>query len=444
MRKTLVILFMVFAVPNIFAADNMGRNVYSIYTENFNGIKTDWWRWTGSPDNAVDNTVLNIWYDGGDYVDVSDPPLEYASPLDSKDGNQYYRITSNGSANASAYSGWCFTFVSGSSSTKADAYRNMYVYTGGTIEFWARSNTPAVEQYQVGFTMFVTYGSGDRTVSLGSRGFTANGQWQKVVIPLSLLNATITSIKNPFLMTTNRVTGVLDIDGIVWKMPGSGTFSVNIYNISDNSPASQVTWDPALIGQGWQAAQQYFELDLDSMPDDNWAIQIYTHNTNASANPQFTGSMTSSMASGMVDSSDTTKMLPMCWRVTDKLLPYAGTGIGDDYDKTLVIGANSGGMYDAGSDDPGTAGYYCWFAFKDYAMFGMGDPDVTNGADYVRVWDKRGFHSAAGDVNYWGMSPGGMYKNMILPRIYLGANFDAAFTPNIYETNSIVIELFYE
>ena len=94
--------------------------------------------------------------------------------------------------------------------------------------------------------------------------------------------------------------------------------------------------------------------------------------------------------------------------------------------------------------DIGAASFYCWFVMKDEAMFGLGDPDVQNLADYLRVWDRRGFHAASGDINYFGMFVGSMYEHMIKPRIYFGADFGLAVTPMEYKTNSIVIELFYE
>jgi hypothetical protein len=183
------------------------------------------------------------------------------------------------------------------------------------------------------------------------------------------------------------------------------------------------------------------------LPDDDWGVQIYTVNTDTmTASPVYTGELTASMASGLVASSDTTTMLPMCWRVTDKVLPYAGTGdpVSKDYNKTLSIGANAGGMYDAGTDDPDTTTYYSWFAMKDKAMFDLGDPYVQYGADYLQIWNKKGFHSASGDVNYWGMQPNIDFGFMIKPRVYFGADFSMANTPMIYETNAIIIELYHE
>ncbi len=133
----------------------------------------------------------------------------------------------------------------------------------------------------------------------------------------------------------------------------------------------------------------------------------------------------------------------MFWRITDKTLPYAGnSAVEDDYSQTLVIGFNEGGLYDAGSNAPKKDEYYCWSAMKDSDMFG-GNADIYNGCDYVRVWDQKGIHTAAGDANYWGVYPTAAEKT-ITPKIYFGADFGTAFTPMEYSVNSLTIELFYE
>lgn len=435
-------------VSGVYAADNLGiRNVYSVFSENFNGVKMDGYSW--SP-GSVDNTQMFTWRGGNNSISVAS--LKYGSPLGSKDGSWFWRVTSSG------MSGWSGMAVTFTSSQNVAVYRNMSYYAGGTIEFWARSSRSASLMYKVGVTDSNSgNNNGNRVATLGSLGFRADNTWQRIVINLNSLGANLNQIKNVFLMLTDNINADIDIDCIVWqKTPGTGSFTAALKNIGSDTVASGISWDSGSVGKRWQAAEQYIELDLDvyprnsSVPDDNsWGIQIYTTNTDASAVPKYTGIMTSGMGSGLVASSDTSKMLPVCWRITDKVLPYSGSNApgGNDFDKTLKIGFNSGGLFDQGAfeaGDIGAASFYCWFVMKDEAMFGLGDPDVQNLADYLRVWDRRGFHAASGDINYFGMSAGSMYEHMIKPRIYFGADFGLAVTPMEYKTNSIVIELFYE
>lgn len=453
---TISLLFL-FTVNAFSAPDNLGRNVYSIFSENFNGVKIDWYVWQSSNPASLDNAKLYLFSGGGESAPyMYNPNPEYDSPLNSKDGNKYWRIRSS-NAGKNGWSGMAVTMVDGSNNAR---FENMSAYENGTMEFWAKApammpENNTIPNQALEIKVGVTGTGTDRVVSLGQRGFIADNTWRKVVIPLNkaTLGQTLnmSAIKNVLYMGFSHLTAFIEIDCVVWKKPTTGgTFTVNIKNIDGDTPADKITWSDSALSNRWYAANQYLELDLDWLQNDNWGIQIYTDNKSADANPKYTGITDPNKGSGLVAVSSTTKMLPMCWRVTDKVLPYDGTGNAQlgDYDQTLSIGFNSGGLYDSGTDNPDKENYYCWFAMKDKDMFGM-IPDnpanvVDNGSDYLRVWDRRGFHSAAGDINYWGMNPGSMFEGMIRPRIYLGADFGLALTPETYKTNSIIIELFYE
>lgn len=461
MNKVIRILsaaFMIFfSLSPVFADNNIGRNVYSVYTENFNGVKIEYRDWTGQIDRpqVVDSADLDrgaFWPNKYGNASIVVDELLYEEGEERIDGNKFWRANIN--INAASSSVWMpVNFVNPLYNGTEE--RNMNAYIGGTLEFWIRSSSPQADHVRVGIV--AEWGN---KVAMTYQLFTPNGEWQKIVIPLSNLYS-INRVSAPFILLADAsyftlsfpINLVIDIDNIVWKKAsGAGSFNITIKNISDNEAAQEITWDQSVFGLGWRAANQYVELDLDSLPDDNWGVQIYTDNTSNEASPQYTGDMTPDITSGLVSEEDPSKMLPMCWRVTDKVLPYSGTGdpVAKDYDKTLNMRIgydpeeDAYGLYDSGSNDPGASTYFPWFFMKDKAMFTYADPDIYNGADYLKVWDKKGFHAAAGEVNYWGMSPGAMYDFMIKPRIYFGADFSTSAPFATYQTNTITIELFYE
>lgn len=467
-RYFLALLLICLFISPAFCEPNIGKYIYSIFSENFNGVKIDLEKWTGqldrpeSPDYASADFAKH-WpgtYGSGTKYVVSEMTYSASTaPKTGLDGNIYWNHDMYVlGASRSAWTMVCF--VDATVSTQTATARNMSAYNGGTLEFWARCNSTNAYKLKVGFTIPGTNPVITNKVKLlGNTGFVADGQWHRVVIPLSDLYNDLTTIKAPFFAVLEGVTSLtsinIDFDGIIWRKASGGSFDVHLKNVSDNSPASEITWSSDSIGQKWLPAQQYLELDLDvlpssSSPNTSWGIQIYTDNTSSSASPRYTGDMSTSMASGLVSSSDTTKMLPMAWRTTDKVLPYSGRYkidpvlYPDDFDKTLIIKANDGGLYDGGSDDPGTASYHCWFIMKDKAMYAPFPPIDPDEHDYLKIWDSRGFHAAPGPVEYWGMAPGSMVNMKIAPKIYLAASFALATTPNTYQTNRIVIELFYE
>ncbi|MCL1971438.1 MAG: hypothetical protein FWG57_00390 [Endomicrobia bacterium] len=451
-----IILLITFVFPlKVFSADNVGeRNVYAVYSENFNGIKIFGNAETPAPE-SFDNAKVFPWY-GPSFNDTN-----YIIDDDQIEGRVHWTL------NATSWALWyggAVTYVNGASAARTV---DMSDYAGGTIEFYVKANTSSMFNLKVGFQVRKVGVDGNRMVGLTSFCSPSDvGAWKKVVINIDSLVTAADDLENvlaPFLYVSSNGAGdgppyafanggIIKIDSIVWKKASGGSFNADLKNISDDTDATDITWDESALGQRWVASKQYLELDLDNMPDDSWGIQIYTANTDDSASPKYTGTLSTEMASGLVASSDTEKMLPMCWRITDKVLPYSGTNTGDDYDKTLEIGFNAGGIFDQGSFAAGDSGadeYYCWFAMKDSRMFDLGDPDIANGADYLRVWDAKGFHAAGGydaygKLNYWGMSARSMHDNMIKPRIYFGADFGQAMTPMTYQTNSIVIELFHE
>ncbi len=385
-----VCLFVMLFTNNLFANNLTDKHVYGLFSENFNGA-------TQNAGTVDDNIVYNVW--NGDLYPL--PVVNTVSGSDAKEGNNYYSCSV--SSASVGWSGFCFTFVTGTGNTVTT--RDISAFS--TLEFYIRPKTGDVSDIKVGVT-----DSADRTVKLSSLGINNSSHtWQKCTINLSSLpSVNLTNIKNPFLFNTTFATATFDLDSIVLKRSSIGEFNVTIKNISDNLATSSVTWNASSFRKNWVAAEQYLELSLDILETDNWNVRIYTDNGAVSKD-------------GLVDTASGTKVLQMCWRVSKNLLPNAS---GD----TLVIaysGSPNYALYDGGKSatDPW---YYPWFYITDSAK-----GDAT---DYSLLWDSRGYHiSVSGDF-------GGM-NNPIYPKVYLGANCANAIGGLTYNANIKVI-LSYE
>jgi hypothetical protein len=441
---------------------NYGNNVYSIYSENFNGVKTSLEKWTGQTNNGVktqnpelsdrDRTYWSEWNGGGDGLGIIDirGDMSYTGTEERIDGAQYYRYISK---QGNGWSGFSIVFKDSAGGDGGNILRDMSLYAGGTIEFWARSNDTASQGYKAGLKNTLVDGQGDKVVVISNYGFAADNSWHKVVIPISALGADLTIVSNPFHFITSNITSMIDIDQIVWKKAGNAvSWSVKLKNVSNSQDAGSgpITWTPSLPGS-WKTANQYFELKLDCIPSKHWGIQIFSDAKSSSASPKYTGASTDT-AFGLVNVEDPARMLPMAWRVTDKALPFVGTGSNGSYNQTLELaltpeGVTPVGLYDSGSLANGINiplgdryGWQPWFFLKDRAQYSS--DAALEADDYTKVWTYKGFHGSPD--NYWGMSAGSMTNMQIAPKLYLAADFSRAFANRTYTNNSIVLRLFYE
>ncbi|MFA7674818.1 MAG: hypothetical protein WCY38_02000 [Endomicrobiia bacterium] len=404
-----ICLFVMLFANYSFANNLTDKHVYSLCTENFNGA-------TQEARTIDDNIVFYTWG-----VKDSTPTAPYVPNLTAKEGNQCYQeCTVIGSTDTGSYSGFCYTFATGIANTTTR--RDISAFS--TLEFYIRPKTGDVSSIRVGVT-----DAADRTVTLSSLGVNNSSHtWQKCSLNLTTLpSVNLTNIKNVMLFITTKQTATFDLDSIVLKRATPGSFDATVKNISDNIANTTITWNQSSFGSGWVASEQYIELNLDILESDAWSVKIYTVG----------GS--SVTTNGLFATTDSSKVLPVCWRVNDVILPaevIEGTRTikksmtiaesaykGEDGDKCY--------LYD-GEDqtsDPGIAGFWCWFHLTDVL-------DTTAG-DYAVVWDKRGFHGAENAGSFYGMS------GEIYPRIYLGANFTSALYGLTYRAN-IAIELSYE
>ncbi len=407
-QKTLstVIVFLigVFAVPSAFSS-NIGRNVYGIWTETYNGAKY------GMAATDADAVSLDNW-NGFVISDRTDSPVP--------EGSKYMRFAIN-------TTGWV---GAGISCQNTGGSKNMSSYYNGYLKFYARSSNSIVATYKVGLKIGT---STEVWFSLNSYGFSADGSWHEISVPLNtatnanLTSANLANITQLFMISNSgaalTIGHAVDIDNIVWVKSGTGSFTPSLKRISDDVAVTTITWNgsSAISGNaGWTASDQYIELDLDMYVTNKiWDVRIYTDNGATDRN-------------GLMSPSLNHK-IPLCWRASDYKLPYA---VGGDT-RTLTIGevavsSVTAKLYDAGAvSNPASADYWCWFWMLDKAE--------NHTEDYNVIWDNRGFQGAENTGAFYGMNQ----TLGIFPRIYLGAKFLNVVGGQRYSA-TITVEFAYE
>jgi hypothetical protein len=288
----------------------------------------------------------------------------------------------------------------------ANTFRDMSAYKNGTLEFWARTTLSSanLQNYFVG----IQTSTSDYVLSLASLNLMPNNNWQKITINLSRWNvsndAILKDVKCPFLMTINNAAtsgGVVDIDQIIWRKPNAAaSWSAKLVKVStapftsySYTPlaSNAITWTITSLPGGWKVADQYIELKIDSVPGNNWGIQIFSNAVDGTNTPKYSGTVSTSTAWGLIDTKNPMKMLPMAWRVTDKVLPFVGYYYKPDgkdavaaSNQTLELAYTSSGTlsdgatkYNSGLYDSGTLGkgyeideakrkaWQPWFFLKD-------------------------------------------------------------------------------
>lgn len=410
-------------------ASNVGRHVYGLVSEMYNGAHFD----NFSQEDAMS---LDTWSGQG----VATFKNSDENTTNIIEGNNCNTIVINRT------SGWeVFVFRPAYMNASNTAPKNMSSYYGGAVKFLVRSSFSSFLTAKVGVQLN-TSSTGHKVKTLSQLGFVADGNWHEISIPLNSdfgisSDSDLSSVIGLFtFQPMSLITGhSIDIDNVRWVKPGTGIFNATLKNIDDDSDATKITWDPqSVFKQRWTVANQYLELDLDMDMTPNWTLKIYTNN--GSVNKK-----------GLVDTSSGTSVLPMCWRILKRKMPYdyydwggqrqqATFDIGEDlYEENGEI---KGRLYDSGIANPEPT-YNTWFYFLDYSdknNFGQ------NEEDYVTCWKLKGFHSAAGADNYWGMYDGADDTVMTegrYPKIYFGADFEKAGGGLSY-SSLIRLELNYE
>ena len=334
---SLLCIILLGASSFVFAANN-NRNVYSVYSDNFNGAHI----YDGTVTSGdEDGLKIDLWNQGNglNLIPSSSGGIE---------GKEYisYSIKAN-----------VWDVVSYAPYNSSGLMpRNMSAYAGGQIKFWARSSNSSFGTATVGF-QYRSGGDVSFKKTLSELNFNANGQWQELTISLPTNN--LDNVISLFIFQANTLTvgDSIDIDNIRWiKSSGAASFSVVRKNISDD----QVTTDPVsfsvdTFGKGWRAADQYLEMDIDGeFSSNNWSVRFYSSNDIA----------------GLYNALDAENVLPMAWKVSWTTLPYSYTDSEGPNANTLEIGENKTeagdilGLYDAGKVEikgDGAKWWYPWF-----------------------------------------------------------------------------------
>ncbi len=393
---------LLFATSFVFAG-NIGRAVYGVLTETYNGA-------------SIDNPSA-----GDDYAH------NWGSPDSSSDRIEGAISTSVGSQ---WWFGVCF-----------DSPQDMSAYTGGRLYFSAKvpttidiNNAGNVFKVSDGVDEIVQFNSTNiKRIDNGSTvlGTTISNdnKWHTYYIDLSSFGGEdldLTNITYPFIVgnTTNNKT--LLIDNVYWTKASSATrsFNVTVKNISDNQVAANeiITWNQSCFRQSWTAAEQYIELDLDQ-ESSNWFVRVYLDNGKATRNGLY-----------CVDSDDSEIVLPMAWRVSPNLLPNS-TGDTLQIAEVYHAAADVVRLYDYGKHGSTDPWWYPWIYAIDKTK-PLGDDEIK----FTKVWDMQGIHTYAYDNEAWD-SLANFYDRK--PKIYFAADCSNALASLTYTAN-IVTELVYE
>lgn len=417
-----VVSFMALVSVSSLFASNVGRSVYGILTENYNGVH---YKAAASDADAVD---MQFWDGtmGSKELDTNPP-----------EGSKFVRFTLGSQSWAGG----------GVSATNTAGYKDMSAYYGGSIKFLARVSDSRALNFTVGLKM---NGSDCLPKTLSQLGLVADGEWHELTFNLtSATNSNITAsnlaktnILFQFAQTTSVVEGLtIDVDNIRWVKSTAGSFSADLKNIGTDTSATTITWSESVFRNGWKVANQYIDFDLDLDLPLNWNIRIYTDNGSGDK-------------AGLVATSNgRTFVLPMAWRVDKKAIPYddgydaQGHQLKATFDiaeQIYQVGDEyKGRLYDNGVANPNPE-YNPWFYFVDSVDKDKVVPaDNVDNVDYTTVWNCKGFHSAAGGNNYWGMSDMNSNGKVIAPKLYFAAGFNSAAGGVTYVGN-ILIELKYE
>ena len=393
----IVIVTLLFATEVIFAG-NIGRVVYGVLTETYNGA-------------SIDNPSA-----GADYVH------NWGTPNASSD-----RI--EGSLSTSVGSDWWFGVC-------FDSPQDMSAYDGGRLYFSAKvpttidiNNVGNVFKVKDSTERMVYFNSDDiKRIDTGSEilgtKISNDNQWHTYYIDLSSFTSLdLTNISYLFIVGNTTNNNTLLIDNVYWTKTSSVTraFNVTVKNRSDNQvPADdKITWTQSAYRQSWIVAEQYIELDLDQ-ESSNWFVRVYLDNGKASRKGLY-----------CVDSDGSEIVLPMAWRISKELMPNT--------DATFQISKDSKGLlYDSGITTPdaqGVAWAYPWAYFYDISDTSLIFNDTI-------IWDLRGCHCFLYTGENWAWQSLANYYDR-KPKIYFAADCSNAIGGLTYNA-TVVTELVYE
>ena len=430
-KKSLLILsFCFFAICSVYAG-NIGRNVYSVYSESLAGSNFN-------PNLHIDDS-MRMWPDGPGAHGWGGGVMSISS------------MTAGGVEEGLVYTRCYFPTDSGCwislcfvDSSEQSQAKDMSAYYNGTLKFLVRVNKNVDwNNLFIGLTL---NGISFKRPLANLSGFDTSkvGYWQEVSMVLN--ESTDDEITSENLKTASCLFSLsssdgisdsdfsLDFDYIRWIKPGSpGGFSVKLKKLSDSSivSASSITWDSSKFQQGWQVAEQFLEIDYDiDSSTRSWNVKLYTDNGDKSRNGLY------------ANKSGKDYVMTMCWRASENALPY------NDYngDHTLQIaqGHNSADNYDYLYDSGSSSTVFApWLYMQDLATL-TGSAATDKDRDYSTVMG----HKKGGNSGYHGYS--GEYGNVFYSgyysgskiNLYLGANCNVS--GGLRYIGNIVVALEYE
>jgi len=391
---------LLFATGFVFAG-NIGRAVYGVLTETYNGASTN--------ASAGDDKIFIY----GNILNDTD-----------KIEGQY--------SNSIGIGAWLGVYFNSGGEWGMNP-QNMTAYTGGRLYFSAK--VPTTIDITTSGNVFKISDGVDKVVPFNSTNIKRidNGAeildtkikndnaWHTYYIELdSFTGLQLANITYLFVVgcSASNDAAIL-IDNVYWAKAKTEprSFTVTVKNLSDHQTTTDqiITWSQSCFRQSWIAANQYIELDLDQ-ESSNWFVRVYLDNGKAARDGLY-----------CVDSDDSEIVLPMAWRIRPDILP---NGI-DTLDIAVYNVYPDYGLYDVGRN-PGGSEWYTWCPMRE----------LKAGIDYddVKVWTLRGLHTVVWKHDSY--DPLTTYIER-KPKIYFAADCSNALAGLTYTAN-VITELVYE
>ena len=196
--------------------------------------------------------------------------------------------------------------------------------------------------------------------------------------------------------------------------------SIAILNVSNNAAAASIAWPSINAGQSWTEASQYLQI-ASTLTVVGAGIQTYLNNTLGTANPKYTGAISSSTSAGLVNTVTTTQVIPLAWSIS------TGTAVGVD-------DPNCTGAPSQPSTCVAPFNGYAWFYYADKAGGLM--PNADAGDPYIQPEN----YGNPPQIQFTQGTFGNSTSNT--NNVYLEANFQNALGGSTYQTSTLTVELY--